>query len=59
MPDHTNPALPAAYAVFDSINTKDLRGIPDCVTDDFVDHGSPVPLPPGPDGYVQILALPA
>ena len=27
------------------------------VTDDFVDHGSPVPIPPGPAGYAQILGF--
>ncbi|MFT4200519.1 ester cyclase [Gordonia sp. (in: high G+C Gram-positive bacteria)] len=50
-----NPALPAAHAVFEAINSGDLSAIPDCVTDDFVDHGSPFPIPPGPDGYVRIL----
>ncbi len=52
-----NLALPAARAVFDAINTKDLTRIPDLVTDDFVDHGSPFPLPPGPEGYTQILTF--
>ncbi len=52
-----NLALPAARAVFDAINTKDLARIPDLVTDDFVDHGSPFPLPPGPGGYTQILTF--
>ena len=51
----TNPALPAAHAVFDAINSADLAKIPDCVTDDFVDHGSPFAIPPGPAGYVRIL----
>ena len=51
----SNRALPSAQAVFDAINSADLSAIPDCVTDDFVDHGSPVPLPPGPAGYTQIL----
>jgi len=36
---------------------KDLARIPDLVTDDFVDHGSPFPLPPGPEGYTQILTF--
>ena len=52
-----NLALPAAQGVFDAINTKDLTRIPDLVTDDFVDHGSPFPLPPGPEGYTQILTF--
>ena len=55
-PSHpTNAALPAARAVFDAINSHDLSCIADCVTDDFVDHGSPLPIPPGPGGYAQIL----
>jgi len=51
----SNPALPAARAVFEAINSGDLSAVPACVTDSFVDHGSPFPLPPGPDGYVRIL----
>lgn len=51
----TNPALSAARAVFDAINSGDLDILDDLVTDEFVDHGSPVPLPPGPAGYRQIL----
>ena len=31
--------------------------IDEVVTDDFVDHGSPVPIPPGPAGYRQILGF--
>ncbi|WP_067829687.1 ester cyclase [Nocardia inohanensis] len=50
-----NPALPAALAVFDAINTGDLRALPDLVTPDFIDHGSPFPLEPGPEGYRRIL----
>ncbi|WP_052314553.1 ester cyclase [Nocardia thailandica] len=50
-----NPALPAALAVFDAINTGDLDALPRLVTPDFVDHGSPFPLEPGPDGYRRIL----
>ena len=56
-PDTANPALPAARAIFAAINSKDLDGIPAYVTDDFVDHGSPLPLPPGPDGYTTILTF--
>ncbi len=52
-----NAALPAARAVFDAINSKDLSCLDDAVTADFVDHGSPFPLPPGPDGYRQILTF--
>ena len=37
-----------ALAVLDAINTRQLDRIRDLVTDDFVDHGSPIPLPPGP-----------
>jgi predicted ester cyclase len=39
------------------MNTRRLERIRDLVTDDFVDHGSPVPLPPGPDGYLAILTF--
>ena len=46
-----------ALGVLDAINTRDLGRIRDLVTDDFVDHGSPVPLPPGPDGYIAILTF--
>ncbi|MEE4025748.1 ester cyclase [Gordonia sp. PKS22-38] len=53
----TNPAVPAARAVFDAINSRDLSCLESCVTDDFVDHGSPFPLPPGPGGYRQILTF--
>jgi predicted ester cyclase len=56
-PGTANAALPAARAIFAAINSKDLHGIRAYVTDDFVDHGSPVPIPPGPDGYTQILTF--
>ena len=52
-----NPALPAALAVFDAINSGDLSRLDDYVTDDFVDHGAPFPIPPGPDGYREILTF--
>lgn len=52
-----NPALPAAMRVLDAINTGDLSRLPDCVTADFVDHGSPIPIPAGPEGYAQILGF--
>ncbi len=51
------PALGAARAVFDAINTGDLTRLSDYVTEDFVDHGAPFPLPPGPEGYRQILGF--
>jgi predicted SnoaL-like aldol condensation-catalyzing enzyme len=41
----------------DAMNAGHLDKIRDLVTDDFVDHGSPVPLPPGPDGYIAILTF--
>ena len=53
----TNAAMPAARVVFEAINSHDLSRIPDAVTDDFIDHGSPFPLPPGPVGYTQILTF--
>jgi predicted ester cyclase len=46
-----------ARAVMDALNDRDLERIRDLVTDDFVDHGSPVALPPGPDGYIAILTF--
>lgn len=46
-----------ALAVLDAMNTRQLDRIRDLVTDDFVDHGSPVSLPPGPDGYIAILTF--
>ncbi|WP_392542468.1 ester cyclase [Oryzobacter telluris] len=52
-----NAAHESALRVFDAINTGDLSCLPQCVTADFVDHGSPFPLPPGPEGYAQILGF--
>lgn len=52
-----NPALPAALAVFDAINSGDLSGLHELVTSEFVDHGAPFPLPPGPDGYRRVLGF--
>ena len=55
---HLNPARAAAYRVFDAINNSDdVPQLDDTVTTDFVDHSSPVPMPPGPAGYQQILAF--
>ena len=44
-------------SVLDAMNSRHLHRIRDLVTDDFIDHGSPVPLPPGPDGYIAILTF--
>jgi predicted ester cyclase len=52
-----NPAGRAALRVYDAINCRDLTCLDELVTDDFVDHGSPFPLPPGPEGYRQILGF--
>ncbi|MFJ9313386.1 ester cyclase [Pimelobacter simplex] len=52
-----NPAQAAALRVFAAINTGDLDCLDELVTDDFVDHGSPFPLPPGPAGYRQVLTF--
>ena len=54
---HPNPAQTAALRVFDAINSGDLDCLDELVTDDFVDHGSPFPLPPGPAGYRQVLTF--
>jgi predicted ester cyclase len=51
----TNESL--VDGVFTAMNSRQLDRIRDLVTDDFVDHGSPVPLPPGPDGYIAILTF--
>ena len=56
-PPDASVALRAVYDVFRAINTRDLSCIDDVVTADFVDHGSPVPIPPGPAGYRQILGF--
>ena len=53
----TNSALQSALRVLDAINSGDLSCLPECVTQDFVDHGSPLPIPPGPEGYAQILTF--
>lgn len=53
----SNAALAAAIAVLDAINSGDFSALPSLVTADFVDHGSPFPLPPGPEGYAQILGF--
>ena len=52
-----NSTQALAAEVLDAMNTGQLEKIRDLVTDDFVDHGSPVPLPPGPDGYIAILTF--
>jgi hypothetical protein len=39
---------PAVAGVFEAINTRNPELVRDLVTDDFVDHGSPFPLPPDP-----------
>jgi predicted ester cyclase len=48
---------PAVAGVFEAINTRNPELVRDLVTDDFVDHGSPFPPPPGPDGYASILTF--
>src|SRR5689334_10420398 len=52
-----NAARDAALAVFDAMNRRDLSVLDELVTADFVDHGSPFPLPPGPEGYRMILGF--
>lgn len=47
----------AARAVFDAINSGDFSVLDDAVTADFVDHGSPLPIDPGPVGYREILGF--
>lgn len=45
----------AALAVLEVFETHDYERIRDLVTPDFVDHGAPPGLPPGPDGYIAVL----
>lgn len=52
-----NAAMSSLHRLFDAINGGQLDVIDEVVTADFVDHGSPVPLPPGPAGYRQILGF--
>ncbi|GAA3652798.1 ester cyclase [Nocardioides ginsengisoli] len=47
----------AVRQVFDAINSGELGILDELVTADFVDHGSPFPLPPGPEGYRAILGF--
>ncbi|MEP9383067.1 ester cyclase [Nocardioides cheoyonin] len=47
----------AALAVFEAINRGDFAILDRVVTDDFVDHGSPFPVEPGPAGYREILTF--
>jgi predicted ester cyclase len=53
----TRSAEELALAVIDAMNEHQLQEIRNLVSDDFVDHGSPVALPPGPDGYIAILTF--
>jgi len=53
----SNATETAARAVFDAINSGDLAVLDEVVTDDFVDHGSPFPIEPGPAGYREILTF--
>jgi predicted ester cyclase len=56
--NNTHPTTEALVAdLMDALNSRQLEKIRDLVTDDFLDHGSPVPLPPGPDGYIAILTF--
>jgi predicted ester cyclase len=50
-----NSTAPASRAA--SRAKRGLTILTECVTDDFVDHGSPIPIPPGPAGYTQILTF--
>ena len=50
-------AAQSVRAIFEAINTGDFDVLDDVITEDFVDHGSPFPLPPGPAGYRSILGF--
>lgn len=49
------PAETAAFEVLRVLETRDFERIRELVTPDFVDHGAPPGLPPGPDGYIAVL----
>jgi len=49
------PAQRAANGIFDAWEAGDFARIRDLVTPDFVDHGAPPGVPPGPDGYIAVL----
>lgn len=49
------PAERAAMAVLELFETHEFDRIRDLVTPDFVDHGAPPGLPPGPEGYIGVL----
>ena len=53
----SNQAMASAMRVLEAINSGDLSCLPECVTADFVDHGAPIPIPPGPEGYAEILGF--
>jgi predicted ester cyclase len=44
-----------AMAVLEVFESGDHERIRELVTPDFVDHGAPPGLPPGPDGYIAVL----
>ena len=49
------PGERAATEVLRIFETGEFARVRDLVTDDFVDHGAPPGLPPGPDGYIGML----
>ena len=49
------PAEHAAMEVLRIFESGDHERIRDLVTPDFVDHGAPPGLPPGPEGYIGVL----
>lgn len=49
------PAEQAAWAVFAIFESGDHERIRHLVTPDFVDHGAPPGLPPGPEAYIGVL----
>ena len=55
--DNGPDAEELALGVLDAILQHDLERIRDLVTDDFVDHGSPVLLPPGPTDTFHFLTF--
>jgi predicted ester cyclase len=52
---YSTVAARAALGVLEALNAGELERVRNLVTADFVDHGAPPGLPPGPDGYIAVL----
>ena len=52
---YNTSAARAALGVLEALEAGEPERVRDLVTADFVDHGAPPGLPPGPDGYIAVL----